>query len=575
MSLNPGTVVGGYEIERRIDRGGIGALYLAADPSRARSVVVKVYHGELKVTGAQDRFAREARAATAMRHPNLVTIFDYGDFEGQPYLVMELVQGRTLAAIIRDEPRVPLLQKLSWIEELCAAASYLHRAEIVHGDIRPSNVMVEGTGRLKLVDCGIARLDSRLSRGNSGPIGSPDYMAPEQLNRATVDGRVDIFAIGVVAYELMTRQRAFPGETFAQVHKILSEQPEPAHAIAPDIPSELSAVIARAIAKNPEDRFASVEELVSALATVRGPGGVDDEIMPTLIAVRPPSDSHQVRKPSGGHVSAPGVTPPPKAVRDDRAKAEPNRRPTRAPGDGSGKRPVAFQQALDSARAALARSDFEAARTFARAALDIEPSSQSALAIEAAAQRRIEEDLAAARALAGRAAPATDTLAPVERVGSGVGWTTRFGLHGGVTYVRRTWRRMSRNERLVAAAVAIVIAAVGLPVLTANFLRPAPPGGIVVIDAVPWARVESIIAEDGSRVALAAGATTPLSVNLPAGAYRIVLVGPPPAGESRELRVRIDGQQTLIAPLEQFSSLTPDEYFDRYLTVDGQPGSQR
>jgi hypothetical protein len=257
-------------------------------------------------------------------------------------------------------------------------------------------------------------------------------------------------------------------------------------------------------------------------------------------------------------------------------KPEPIRRPARASGDGSGKRAVAFQQALQSARAALARSDFEAARTFARAALDIEPSSQNALAIEAAAQRRIEEDLAAARALVGRADPPTDTLAPVEKAGPGVSWSTRFGRHRSVTYARRRWRRMSRNERLVAAAVVIVIAAVGLPVLTANFLRPAsPPSGVLVIDAVPWARITSIVAEDGSRVAVAADATTPLSLDVPAGAYRVVLIGPPPSEESRELRVRIGERQTLIAPIERFSSLTPDEYFDRYLSVQDQPGSQR
>lgn len=574
MSLTPGTVVGRYEIERRLDRGGLGALYLAADPGSSRPVVVKLYHGDLKVADAQDRFAREARAATAMRHPNLVTVYDYGEFEGQPYLVMELVQGRTLAAIIRDEPRIPLQQKVSWLEELCAAVSYLHRAEIVHGDIRPSNVMVESAGRLKLADCGIARLDSRLTRGNSGPIGSPDYMAPEQLNRATVDGRVDIFAIGVVAYELMTHQRAFPGETFAQVHKILSEQPEPAHIVAPEVPNELSAVISRAIAKNPADRFASVEELVSAIATAGRSSGGDDEFMPTLIAVRSPSDSHQVRKPAAGQTPLPAVTPAPKAERDDRAKPERGYRPARATGDGSGKRPIAFQRSLESARAALARSDFEAARTFAREALELEPSSQNALAIEAAAQRRIEEDLAAARTAGNRPVPAIDTVTPVEKRETGAGWSTRL-LHDAASYPRRTWRRMSRKERMVAAAVTIVIAVVGVPVLT-NLLRPAPPpSGVLVLDAVPWARIESIVAEDGSRVVLSAGAATPLSVELPPGAYRVVMIGPPPTGESREVLVRIEGQQTLITPLERFSSVTPEQYFERYLDAGSQPERQR
>jgi hypothetical protein len=221
----------------------------------------------------------------------------------------------------------------------------------------------------------------------------------------------------------------------------------------------------------------------------------------------------------------------------------------------------------------MGRSDFEAARTAAREALDIEPASQGALAIEAAAQRRLEDMLAAAATPGEGLASAIATGPRGEDAGAAVLSSTRVGRNRRETFARRAWRRMTRHERLVAAAVTIAIAAIGLPVLTVSLLRPAvPPSGVLVLDAVPWARVEAITAEDGSRVTLARDAATPLSVALPAGSYRVVLIGPPPGGESRELRVRVHAQQTLVAPIERFPSLTPEEYFERYLAGDGPPG---
>src|SRR5688572_15359207 len=171
--LQPGSQFGRYEIQRRLGRGGMGTVYVAHDPVLGRMVAIKVFLSELDLPDAAERFAREARSAAALNHANIVTIYDYGDYASQPYIVMEYIQGETLADVIRRKAPFPVTEKLRWLEELCAGVGYAHRAEIIHRDIKPANLMIDRSGRLKVLDFGIARMLGRISSSATALIGTP------------------------------------------------------------------------------------------------------------------------------------------------------------------------------------------------------------------------------------------------------------------------------------------------------------------------------------------------------------------------------------------------------------------
>src|SRR5687768_17329564 len=148
--LQPGSQIGRYEIQRRLGRGGMGTVYVAHDPVLGRMVAIKLFRGDLDLADAAERFAREARSAAALNHANIVTVYDFGDVSSQPYIVMEYVQGETLADMIRRKATIALAEKLRWMEELCAGAAYAHQFSVLHRDIKPTNLMIDRSGRLKI-----------------------------------------------------------------------------------------------------------------------------------------------------------------------------------------------------------------------------------------------------------------------------------------------------------------------------------------------------------------------------------------------------------------------------------------
>jgi eukaryotic-like serine/threonine-protein kinase len=232
--LPPGTQLGRYEIQRRLGRGGMGTVYVAHDPVLGRLVAIKLFQNDLDLSDAAQRFTTEARSAAALNHTNIVTIYDFGDYDYRPYLAMEYVQGETLAEIIKRKASVSLADKLRWLEALCAGASYAHRLGVVHRDIKPPNLIIDRTSRLKILDFGIAKILGAFASNATALVGTPGYMAPEQITGGAIDQRADIFSIGVVAYELLTYTDAFPGEnTHAITYKILSQEPVPLATAAP------------------------------------------------------------------------------------------------------------------------------------------------------------------------------------------------------------------------------------------------------------------------------------------------------------------------------------------------------
>ena len=262
--------VGRYQVERLIAHGGMGSLYLARDPVIDRPIVIKFLKVGFDDSGARERFAREARAAGRLHHPNIVTVFDVGEHENRPFIAMEYVAGETLAQLIARRGVRRLWEKLLIIEEVCAGLHYAHSAAIIHRDIKPSNVMRDQSGVVKILDFGIARGAGGAVTEVGDIVGTLNYMSPEQLAGEEVDHRTDIYSVGVLAYELITDQMAFPGTIQTGVlFKILNSAALPIESLIPGIDPDIPAVIARAIARDPEARYANLEALRQDLAVVR------------------------------------------------------------------------------------------------------------------------------------------------------------------------------------------------------------------------------------------------------------------------------------------------------------------
>ena len=247
--------IGPYEVRDRLGHGGMGMVYLGFDPMLDRPVAIKV----LKVPDDETRrrFLREARLAAKVHHPNIVSIYAVGEHEGNPYLAMEFIAGRTLAQIIRNGDTVPLARKVHWLSELCAGLAHAHTSGIVHRDVKPSNLLIaHGTGTLRLVDFGIAHGNEASGMTMAGMVvGTPQYMSPEQITGQPVDARSDIFSVGSVAYELLTGRQAFGGDNLYHVSRqIVGEEPRQIESFVPDAPQALVRTIMKCLQKEPDAR---------------------------------------------------------------------------------------------------------------------------------------------------------------------------------------------------------------------------------------------------------------------------------------------------------------------------------
>jgi serine/threonine-protein kinase len=269
-------LAGRYEVLDHIGQGAVADVFRAYDPSISRPLAIKVLREELRQHPQYaPRFLREAKAAGALSHPNIVTIYDVGERDGHPYIVMELLDGEPLDTVLQREAQLPAETVLHIGLQLADGLAYAHAQGVIHRDIKPSNIILGRDGRtIKIVDFGIARvseggeieLTDTLRTQHGQVLGTPRYMSPEQALGREIDGRSDLFSTGVILYELLTGRKAFPGASAATLAlQITQQDPEPIAALAPDAPKGLQFIIEKLLAKRPEKRFADGASLAVAL----------------------------------------------------------------------------------------------------------------------------------------------------------------------------------------------------------------------------------------------------------------------------------------------------------------------
>jgi serine/threonine-protein kinase len=256
---------GRYEVLDEIGDGAMGRVYRAWDPAVSRVVALKTIKPEYLSRDTRDeylkRFRREAQAAGALSHPCIVRVFDVGE----DFLVMELIEGRSLQRVIREDGRLAPEAALRLLGPVAMAVDHAHRAGIVHRDIKPANIMVQPDGMPKLMDFGVAHLEASVMTTAGQILGSPSYMPPEQVAGLEITGRSDVYSLAVVAYEMLTGQTPFQGTITQVIYRVMNEPAPPPRAFNASLPERYNEVFARALAKDPAQRFATASEFVSAL----------------------------------------------------------------------------------------------------------------------------------------------------------------------------------------------------------------------------------------------------------------------------------------------------------------------
>jgi serine/threonine-protein kinase len=300
-SIQRDTIIDGrYRVLRRLGSGGMADVYLVEDQQLGRRVALKLLYRHLaEDVQFVERFRREASSAAGLQHPNIVGIFDRGEWDGTYYIAMEYIEGHTLKEIIRERGPAPPEAAVDVVLQILRAARYAHQRGIVHRDLKPHNVLIDEDGRVKVTDFGIARAGASDMTETGSIMGTAQYLSPEQAQGRPVDARSDLYSIGIVLYELLTGRVPFDAESPVSVAlKQVSELPVPPREIDPTIPPALEAVVLRALEKDPARRFADADEFIEALHAAR--------LAPDDVVVVPPpaepieeileEDDHRARR---------------------------------------------------------------------------------------------------------------------------------------------------------------------------------------------------------------------------------------------------------------------------------------
>ena len=281
------TKAGRYEVVSELGRGSMGVVYEGFDPVIGRRIAIKTMLTEglssQEFREFKARFQREAQAAGVLSHPNIVNVFDYGEDSGTLYLVMEYLEGKSLEKLVEEQGMLPIETIIPMYDQVCSALDHAHQHSIVHRDIKPANIMILDNGLVKVTDFGIAKVMSMGMTQAGQVLGTPNYMSPEQVKGRQVDGRSDIFSLGIILYDLVTGEMPFGGENITTViYKIINENPIPPRDLDATIHPGLSYVICKGLAKSPDERYQTCRELADDLKNFKylaGPASPSATIM--------------------------------------------------------------------------------------------------------------------------------------------------------------------------------------------------------------------------------------------------------------------------------------------------------
>src|SRR5436190_3091073 len=269
--------VGRYEVISELGRGAMGVVYKALDPTIGRTAALKTMRLDVHGLETEDvfrRFKNEARAAGILNHPNIVTIYDAGEQDGMFYLALEFIEGTTLHSILAEKRALPPEEIIQLSQQVCKGLDYAHSNGIIHRDIKPANIMITGNGTVKIMDFGIAKSGGQVT--NTGQVlGTPNYMSPEQVKGRPLDGRSDLFSLGVILYEMLTGEKPFVGQNVTTIiYKIVNENPITPRDLDVTVHPGLSAIVTKALAKAPDDRYQTGADLVRDLENYKLAGPV-------------------------------------------------------------------------------------------------------------------------------------------------------------------------------------------------------------------------------------------------------------------------------------------------------------
>ncbi|MGH9260897.1 MAG: protein kinase domain-containing protein, partial [Acidimicrobiales bacterium] len=284
--------VGRYEIGRMLGAGGMAAVFLGREIKLPRRVAIKVMSPALMLApGMIDRFRREAATMAALNHPNIVTIYTVDETERLQYFVMKYVSGPSLEAMVQKHGRLPVAVATAWLSQIAGGLGYAHRRGVIHRDVKPANILLDEEGTAIVTDFGIAKVVRDRSLTQVGAtVGTPAYMSPEQCLSREVTAAADQYSLGIVAYELLTGEPPFTGPSLEVMQAHVQQRPPPIAVTRPDCPGELQSAIARMLAKDPDERWPSMEDAMVAMGG--RPLGHDDPLrvqLAELAGGRPPS----------------------------------------------------------------------------------------------------------------------------------------------------------------------------------------------------------------------------------------------------------------------------------------------
>ncbi|WP_439815161.1 protein kinase domain-containing protein [Zavarzinia sp. CC-PAN008] len=287
--------LGKYDIVSVLGRGAMGVVYKGYDPGIERHVALKTVRADAiddedAKTLALQGLKRDARAAGKLQHPNIVGVYDYGEEEGIAFIAIEFIQGRSVKDFLDEKRTFTVAEIVTIMDELLTALEYSHQRGVVHRDIKPANVMITDEKRVKICDFGIAKVESSTATQTGMIMGTAAYMPPEQFMALAVDARSDIHAAGVMLYQLLAGKKPFEGTTEQIMYKVLNVVPDPPSSVNPRSPHSLDPVVAKAMAKKPEDRFQSAEEFRAALRLAADSADVEATVPDedaTLVAIKP------------------------------------------------------------------------------------------------------------------------------------------------------------------------------------------------------------------------------------------------------------------------------------------------